>query len=154
MKTFNQVIASLVLSIGLVLSSGCAKNTTTGPVNPINAGATVTVDLAKGVRLVEDGIRSANQSGAASTEVTASVLRLTARINKAGLDADQVLRSQVSNPNASAKTILAPLVGAIQNAISQDVIKITDANVRNTVSSSLSALQLTITSILTALGGN
>ena len=142
-----------VLAIGLISCGNPPTGTTPPPVNPINTGATITLQLAKGIRLVEDGIRTANANKLASDDVTATVLRLTVRINKAGLDADNVLRSQANNPKASARTLLAPLVAAIQAAINQDVIKITDPNTRNTVSSSLSALILTINGILAGLGG-
>jgi len=152
-----KIFVCAVLVLGLV---ACSKNTTTttpSPINTLNTGATISLDLAKSLRVVEDGIRSANTAGAASNDTTASVLRLTARINKAGLDADAVLRSQTAltaTQKVSITTLLSPLVTAIQTAIDQDAVKISNSATQNQIKTALAAIQLTIKSTLAALGGN
>jgi hypothetical protein len=150
MKT---TILALVIALSLSVG-GCSKNVSATPPNPLNTGATITLDLARGIRLVEDGIRQANSAGVASNEVTASVLRLTVRINKAGQDANSVLRSQVNlspDQKVSLRTLLDPLVSAIQSAIDQDIVKITNPATRDQVKASLLAIQLTIKSTIAAL---
>lgn len=149
--------------IALVLLTGCAKTATT-PLPPnvsaLNTGANITLNLAKGIRIVENGIRSANASGFVDTPTTASVLRITRRINEAGIQADNILKTQAQiaqlspDQKLSIKTLLDPLVMAIQASIDTDVIKISNTSTRAQVQSSLTAIQLTIKTTLAALGGN
>jgi len=142
------------------LLTGCAKNTSTttpSPLNTLNTGATITLDIAQSLRVVEDGIRQANAAGVADNNTTAAVLRVTERINKAGQQANTVLRSQANlspTQKISVTTLLAPLVTAIQNSVDIDVIKISNVNTQNQIKSALLAIQLTIKTTLAALGGN
>lgn len=150
-------VLALALFIGM---TACMKSTSTTPPNPvapIATGAKITLEISKDLRTVEDGVRQANSLKLLSDADTAAVLRVTYRLNQAGLDANKVLRSQTTlapDQKVSLTTLLTPLISAIQTAIDQDVIKITDANRRAQVQATLLAIQTTIKSTLAAIGAN
>lgn len=143
--------------IALVLLTGCAKSVDPNvPANvaALNTGATITQKLAQSLKLVEDGIRQANAAGFVDTPTTASVLVITRRLNQAGIQADNVLRSQaVLSPDQkiSVKTLLDPLVAEVQKAIDVDVIKITNTSTRSQIQASLNSIQLVLKSTIAAL---
>lgn len=142
----------LCIAILLGLCS-CGGTTATGTVpNPINTGATITLDVAQGIRLVEDGIRSANTAKAVDDATTTKVLQLCNRIDKAGKDVNAVLRSQATGAKVSVATLLTPIITAIQAGIDQDVVKISDQPTRDKIRFALVAVQATIQSVLAALG--
>ena len=144
---------ALVILFAFVLTN-CSKNVAPGTPSSINTGAQVTLDFARSLRVVEDGIRQANASGVASDDTTKNVLLLTSRLNKAGLDANAVLRSQTTltvDQRVSVGTLLSPLVNAIQLAVDQDVVKISNPTTRSQVQTALLAIQATIKTTLAAL---
>lgn len=149
-----------VLTGFAVLLSSCTPTAST-PANPTTAIAKMSQaldDIAKGVGAAQTVVIQANLSGFISTQDTAAIFGVCQKINTAGQQVSTMLRS-MSTLNATTAVnipqVLAPMVTAVQQALTTGILGIKDPTTRTNFQNALLGIQTALTTaqiILSNLG--
>jgi hypothetical protein len=158
---------TVMLAIGLAVSSvACMKSGTASTPNaPLVTAAKIDADYAKALATVQSVARAAHETKKADgTPVLSDAnyaiwLNIALRLNQGGQQVSAFIRAQATlDPAARTKAsaVIANLAKTIQDAISTDLIRIGDANLRNQIQGALALAQATLNSagIALAVGGN
>jgi len=116
-------------------------------------------DTATAMGTLQTTVIAANKQGLISDTNTETILRLCFKINAGGQEASKVARAltKLTAPSSSSiLSILTPVIAAVNDAVTTGVLGITDANTKNTIYTTLVAIQTalnTAQAILAATGG-
>ncbi len=143
------LLFSLLLIVSLV-SVGCSDPTLTKT-------ATALHDVSLAVAAVQQTAIDGNKQGLISEADTRTILLLCQRVNTGGQQASAITRGLVNLPPAQRGNLLAilnPLVGAVNDALGNGVIHISDPGVRDKIHISLVAIQTGLTTAQLVLQGS
>ncbi len=113
-------------------------------------------DVAKGVGAAQSIVIAAQAQGNMSVDDTARILQLCAKINTAGQQATAVTRKITSLDAASRGNILAilqPIVSAVNDAVSNGTVGITNQTVKQTLQAALVAIQTGLSAAQVVIAG-
>lgn len=113
-------------------------------------------DTAIAVKQLQTAVIQANAQKLVSDQTTYQILLVCNKINVAGLEASKATRAYSQMPPGGKPTLTAivnPLVAAVNDALQNGLLGITDQTTKNTVQGILTTIQAGLAAAQIALGG-
>lgn len=158
-KLFAIAILAAILSL-----SGCAKASAPGtPALPASTDSTLRA-VVQAEADVDTGVAAALQitqqlyaAGTVDKATASTIANVLAKVTAANGQAISITKGLASIPPAqrsAIQSIIVPIIGAVQDSLSNGLIPIKDANAKASVSAALSALLVTLQIIQSNTGGS
>lgn len=144
--------------------TGCAKTSATTPAAPVvgnSTAAQIGSAMGKAGAVIggfQNAVHAANtQTPKLIPDTTAlSLLQICDKLNQAGLQVDAITRSYATVPaggNSQIAAIITPLLAAVNDALSNGLLTITDANTKAAAQTALTTIQAGLVIVQQIVGG-